>query len=353
MDLKKRSHTASFLPDLCGTRALFVVVMVSELLVFVLVVADIGLTLAALPDLALLSLYVQLLTLSAAAILCLARPYLGRLPPARGAALGYLLVLLVLCLVCEAAWWALSPVPGELSLIDLSHSQFFGRTLVVGAIVSALILRYFHVQHRWERQVAAEARARLGALQARIRPHFLFNCMNTIASLTRSNPAAAEQAVENLADLFRASLKEGPGLVTVAEECELSSRYLDIEALRLGDRLRLSWDVAALPREAVLPQFTLQPLLENAVLHGIEPLPTGGAISIVGRRDRSGCLAIEVHNPREPAFSRIEGHRLAQENVRQRLEACFGSRGRLLINESPASYTVTVHFPFLTREALG
>ncbi|MBM4226168.1 MAG: sensor histidine kinase [Gammaproteobacteria bacterium] len=350
MDLTKRSQTESFLPDLCGTRALFVVVMVSELLVFVLVVADSGLTLAALPDLALLSLYVQLLTLSAAAILCLARPHLGRLPPARGAAFGYLLVL---CLVCEAAWWALSPVPGELSLIELSHPQFFGRTLVVGAIVSALILRFFHVQHRWERQVAAEARARLCALQARIRPHFLFNCMNSIASLTRSNPAAAEQAVENLADLFRASLKEGSGLVTVAEECELASRYLDIEALRLGDRLRLSWDVTALPRDAVLPQFTLQPLLENAVLRGIEPLPAGGAISIVGRRDRSGCLALAVHNPRDATFTRTEGHQLAQENVRQRLEACFGSRGRLTLEETPTSYTVTVQFPAMSREALG
>lgn len=353
MDIGRTNDTSGFLPDLCGTRALFVVVMVSELLVFVLVVADAGLSLAALPDLALLSLYVQLLTLSAAAALCLARARLDRLPPAQGAGLGYLLVLVVLGCVCELAWWALNPVPGELGLITLPHQEFLGRTLVVGAIVSALILRYFHVQHRWERQVAADARARLGVLQARIRPHFLFNCMNTIASLTRSNPVAAEQAVENLADLFRASLKEGPGLVTVADECELASRYLDIEALRLGTRLRIEWDVADLPREAALPQFTLQPLLENAVLHGVEPLPEGGAISILGRRDRSGCLAIEVHNPREPAFSRIEGHRLAQENVRQRLEACFGSRGRLLINESPSSYTVTVHFPFLTREALG
>ncbi|MEN9726355.1 MAG: hypothetical protein RL434_721, partial [Pseudomonadota bacterium] len=348
-----RGDSSAFLPDLCGTRALFVVVMVSELLVFVLVVADIGLTLAALPDLALLSLYVQLLTLSAAAVLCIARPRLSRLSSAQGAAQSYLLVLLVLGLVCEAAWWALSPVPGEVSLINLSHAQFFGRTLVVGAIVSALILRYFHVQARWERQVAAEARARLGALQARIRPHFFFNCMNTIASLTRSNPRAAERAVEDLADLFRASLKEGPGLVTVADEFELAARYLDIEALRLGDRLRLSWDVAALPRASVLPQFTLQPLLENAILHGIEPLPAGGAIAILGRRDRSGCLAIEVHNPRDPAFTRTEGHQLAQENVRQRLEACFGSRGRLTIQETPTSYRVTVHFPSMSREALG
>ena len=333
-----------FLPDLCGVRALFAVVMVSELLVFVLMLTRVGFVLAALSELALLSLYVQLISLSAAAILCMSRQWLSGLSETWAVTLSYGLILISVSVVCELAWWVLNPALGAGALINLSHQDFFWRTLGISAIAAALILRYFYVQFHWQQQTAAEARARLQALQARIRPHFFFNCMNTIASLTRSDPASAERAVEDLADLFRASLSDSRDLVTIADEFELVRRYLRIEALRLGPRLRVDWQVAGVPLSALIPQLTLQPLLENAIYHGIEPLPGGGTITLEGRVHGADIEFI-ICNPYSSALHQHAGNRLAQDNVRQRLEAHFGLRGRLTIAESADQYVVCMQIP--------
>ena len=119
--------------------------------------------------------------------------------------------------------------------------------VMIAAVVGAMTLRYFYVSQQWRRSVELEARARIHALQARIRPHFLFNSMNTIASLTRSNPAQAEEAIEDLSDLFRVSLSDARAQITLQEEIEIARTYQRIEQLRLGDRLQVRWDVGALP----------------------------------------------------------------------------------------------------------
>lgn len=335
---------ATFLPDLCGVRPLFAIVMIGELLAFVLVLTRVGFGPAASADLALLSLYVQFVALSAAAVLCMSRRWLSKLPETWAVTLSYGLILLAVSGVCELAWWVLNPATGTGALINLSHRDFVTRTLGISAIAAALILRYFYMQFHWQQQIAAEARARLQALQARIRPHFLFNCMNTIASLTRSDPRAAEQAVEDLAELFRVSLSDSRHLVTVADEFELARHYLRIEALRLGDRLQVAWRVADLPRDVRIPQLTLQPLLENAIYHGIEPLPAGGTISLEGRVTPAD-IEFVVRNPITPARAPRAGNRVAQDNVRQRLAAHFGARGSLTAREADGQYEVTVRIP--------
>ena len=337
----------SFLPDLCGVRALFAVVMIGQLLAFVLTLTRAGFGSGALSELSLLSLYVQWIGLSSAAALCLSRRWLSRLPEAGVALLSYALVMGVVVVLAELAWWVLNPAFGGSPLIGLTHADFFFRTLGISAIVAALILRYFYVQYHWHQQTAAEASARLQALQARIRPHFFFNCMNTIASLTRSDPPAAERAIEDLADLFRATLSDARGLVTLQDEFEIARRYLRIEALRLGARLVLKWDIATLPLDSLIPPLTLQPLVENAIYHGIEPLPSGGEISISGRVSTS-MLEIIVSNPVNAEITRHAGNRLAQDNVRQRLAAHFGEHGTLTIASGDAMYQVTVGLPLQT-----
>ena len=166
-----------------------------------------------------------------------------------------------------------------------STGRFLLPNVGIAAIVGALALRYFHVAHEWRRSVELEARSRIRALQARIRPHFLFNSMNTIASLTRSDPARAEEAIEDLSDLFRVSLSEARAQITLREELEVARIYQRIEQLRLGDRLQVRWKVADLPAEAIVPSLLLQPLLENAIGHGIEPLPEGGTVTIEGHAE--------------------------------------------------------------------
>ena len=157
----------------------------------------------------------------------------------------------------------------------MSRDDLLARNAGIAVIVTALVLRYFFVTHQWQKHVRAEALSRIQALQARIRPHFLFNSMNTIAALTRSDPKRAEEAVEDLADLFRATLRDSHSPLRLKEELELTRIYQRIEALRLGDRLAVRWDVGALPMRAFVPGLTVQPLLENAIYHGIEPLAGG------------------------------------------------------------------------------
>jgi two-component system sensor histidine kinase AlgZ len=172
--------------------------------------------------------------------------------------------------------------------------------------------------------------------------------MNTIAALTRSDPKRAEEAVEDLADLFRATLRDSHSPLRLKEELELTRIYQRIEALRLGDRLAVRWDVGALPMRAFVPGLTVQPLLENAIYHGIEPLESGGTVTVSGRVV-DGEIELVVSNPvaRESAPSEPRaGNRLALDNIRQRLDLAYGGRGSLTVDQQPEQYRVTVRFPY-------
>ncbi len=231
-----------------------------------------------------------------AAVLCKARPWLAQRSLRASALIALGLIVGTVALVSEAAYWlgrAWEQRIGVPSgIFPREHWKFLLPNVGIAAIVGALALRYFHVAHEWRRSVELEARSRIRALQARIRPHFLFNSMNTIASLTRSDPARAEEAIEDLSDLFRVSLSEARAQITLREELEVARIYQRIEQLRLGDRLQVRWKVADLPAEAIVPSLLLQPLLENAIGHGIEPLPEGGTVIVRGaQRRRRGATS--------------------------------------------------------------
>jgi two-component system sensor histidine kinase AlgZ len=221
------------------------------------------------------------------------------------------------------------------------------RNLGISAIFSAIVLRYFYIQHQWQQNVRAEAQARLQALQSRIRPHFLFNSLNTIASLTQIDADQAEAAVENLADLFRNNLADASHHITLAEELDLSRRYLAIEKLRLGERLQLRWSVDDLPGDASVPRLILQPLLENAIYHGIEPISSGGTIGIDGHvYDDDIYISISNPLPRKENAEQRQGNKIAQDNVRQRLAAIYGEAGKLTTQEDEQGYIITLIFPY-------
>jgi two-component system sensor histidine kinase AlgZ len=226
--------------------------------------------------------------------------------------------------------------------------SLLGRSLGVSGIVGALLLRYLYLDSQWRRQVEARSEARFQALQARIRPHFLFNSMNTVASLTRSDPRRAEAVVEDLADLFRAALSDGRGGSTLGQELELVRRYLEVEQQRLGERLRLDWDLEELPEEAPLPLLVLQPLVENAVYHGVEPSPGPAVIRIAGRY-RNNRVNVSVRNslpPESQGAHHREGNRMALDNVRQRLEAMYPERTSLTLGRVEEEFQVRLVFPY-------
>jgi two-component system sensor histidine kinase AlgZ len=239
-------------------------------------------------------------------------------------------------------------VPRPVPMGTMWHLEFLAKNLSITAIVAAVALRYFYVQHQWRSRVQSEAKARIQALQSRIRPHFLFNSMNTIASLTRTSPELAERVTEDLADLFRASLADASVPVTLEREIEVCRQYLRIEEQRLGARVSTDFAVDDLPADAVLPGLTLQPLAENAIYHGIEPSEHGGFIAISGGGDER-IIVVRITNslPDADARSARRSNKMAQENVEQRLRAFFGSESSLQVSGNGSEYTVELRFPYV------
>lgn len=336
-------HDSFFLPNFCGLRSVLAVAVLVELFAIVL-------TLAAAPHrddlwsvLALYSLFMQWGGLLSAALLCLMRRPLSRLSDGMAGVLGYFLLLLVIGLLSLFAF-SIMEMTGFPNAIG-SRSEFLLRNLGIGAIVSALTLRYFYVSHQWRLRTRAEAQARLEALQARIRPHFLFNSINTVTSLIHDKPDEAEEALLDLADLFRASLREEQQLIPLSDELALTRRYLNMESLRLGERLQLAWEVSEGVESLRLPPLILQPLVENAVYHGIEPRPEGGTVHITVRRE-GRQLQLAVSNPcPEEARPRGEGNRIALENIRARLAAHYGEAATLRLTEQEGDYCVQLSLP--------
>ena len=228
-----------FLPDLCAPRMVLAIVLVSELLALTLTLARPS-GAAFLTELARISLFVQWLGLTGAALLCYGRRWLAGLSVPLAVLMAFALLMLDTALLSEAAYWLGRNVSSRGFndiLFPTARWPFLLRNEGICAIVTAMLLRYFFVAHQWRLHVRAEARSRIHALQARIRPHFLFNSMNTIAALTRSDPDRAEEAVEDLADLFRATLKDSESPLRMKEELELTRIYQRIEGLRLAERL--------------------------------------------------------------------------------------------------------------------
>lgn len=333
-----------FLPNFCGLRMVFLVVVIAQLFAFVVVLSP-----SDLPaegrwlQLGLISLFVQWCTLVSSAVLCLLRRAICHLSDMLVATISYVSVMLVVWAVSEVAYWYVYP-----GAHMMTHWPFVARNLSISFLITGPILRYFYVTHQWQRNVRAEAEARLQSLQSRIRPHFLFNSMNTIASLTRTSPEQAEAAVEDLADLFRASLRDARQFHSLTEELTLCRRYLDIEGLRLGDRLKIEWDVEDLPGDALLPPLLIQPLLENAIYHGVEPKVEGGTIRIAGRRE-GRQLSLEIRNPLPTEKNASNGNRIAQENIRARLATLYGARGGMEIHEDSENFIVKLTWPYRNK----
>jgi len=339
---------AFFLPDFCERWNLLLVILIAELLAIVLALAQPGAWLERLRFLAVVSLFVQWVALTDAAVLCSCRKWFSRLGN-RGAAVTVLVLLQLITLTFTLlAYWLLEFLALSLTLAPGWLTDRLVANGLISVTVTSVALRYFYVQHQWKLNVEAEARSRIAELQARIRPHFLFNSMNTIASLARSDSRKTEQVVEDLAEVFRATLGKRDRL-TLAEELELARSYLRIEALRLGERLRVEWRIEPDVEQIVVPALTLQPLVENAVYHGIETLPEGGVIKIAAGRDADRII-IDISNPvaRAGPNARSSGNQLALVNIEQRLQLMFSRSDVLKVGEYPERFEVQLRLPLGT-----
>ena len=329
-----------FLPDLCSSVAVFTLVVLAELMVLVWVLAQPAAEGFDWLQLALASLFVQWIVLLSAGLLCRLRSWMQARPLGLAIACCYAVVVGLTLVFTVLAEWVLYQGMAERFLLPSDPLLRHG---LIALIMTSLLLRYFYLQQQWQLHNQAALQARLQSLQSRIRPHFLFNSLNSIVSLIGTQPDKAENAVLDLADLFRANLGEADAVATWADEYRLCQGYLRIEQYRLGDRLRVTWQVDELPPNLPMPLLTLQPLLENAILHGLQPSVSGGDIQVVGHY-REGRVELLVSNSC-PQQSEHRGACMALNNIRARLAALFGASARVEAWQEGTRYFSRLVYP--------
>jgi two-component system, LytTR family, sensor histidine kinase AlgZ len=278
--------------------------------------------------------------MSLAALYLLRRQLVGLSPPAI-AKIGLAAVMLSTWLVLALGWLVFGGLP---LAQEGSWRTFSLQVTAIAMIMGLLGLAAFQAQWRARQLAVAAEHAKLQALQARIQPHFLFNTLNTGISLLHAKPDLAEQLLLDLSDLFRAALSKRDAL-PLEEDLSLARRYLEIEQLRLGDRLQLDWDVPAALPPLQVPTLSIQPLAENAIRHGIEPSTAGGKVGIrvetVG-----GYLQVSVTNTLPPASARAAaGHQVGLSSVRARIHAATQGRGRVDTRIADGDYIATIQLP--------
>jgi two-component system sensor histidine kinase AlgZ len=341
----EHTENQAYLPDFCAASSVFIIVLVAELIAILLTLAGHDTPGMFMIELAKTSLFILWLALLSAAVMCLFRSRLESTGKTQAFVVSFI-VLLILCFALAEIAYQITRIFGESVIIDDTHRGFLLRTVGISSITIALAMRYLYVSSEWRRSIVLEAQARISALQAMIRPHFLFNSMNTIASLTRSDPRQAEEAVEDLSDLLRANLGGSGAKTTLKAELEVAAIYQRIEKLRLGTRLSVRWDVNDLPMRALIPSLVIQPLLENAIYHGIELLPDGGEVLVSGMRD-GDFIVISMSNPVAVGKKRAKtGNNMAMTNIQQRFELAYDGRGTVAIEAGDSSFTVRLRFPY-------
>ncbi|PZO64840.1 MAG: histidine kinase [Pseudoxanthomonas suwonensis] len=324
------------LDALWRARAILIVLLSGQMLATVLTLAP-GVSHASWRYFVLLSSAVLWILCVTMVMLYGTRHLLAGWKPLQIAWLALAMMLFNSVVITAAIWFVVAAGQGSLSWL-LAQVSFI--ILLVG---SAGLLVF---QNHWYslQQTARVRHAEFVALQARVRPHFLFNSLNTATALVHEHPDEAERVLLDLSDLFRAALK-GAHDLPLEQELELVRRYLDIEALRFGERLRVAWNLPTVLPQVALPALSLQPLVENAIKHGVEPTPAGGDVRIAIRQeDGQVHIAIDNSLPSE-AIRTHAGHNIGLPSATARIERLTEGRGHVSAEHADGRFVVSVTLP--------
>jgi len=348
MDKRSSPVQPSFLPDMCRAINVLYITLISQLLAITLALNTAFISGDFWAALSLNALFILWVAFTCAAFFCIFKQRIQRYSALKTS----LLMFLVINSTTIVLTWLISSLLPLLNLLPSPSQAPLGLYLKnsgISIIFSTILLRFLYIQFQWRQQTKAEAEAKLDALQARIRPHFLFNSLNTIASLTRVNPALAETLTEDLAELFRANMQTSQRLIPFHQEVTLIKQYLNIEQTRLGNRLTIALDVSAVPQDALIPPLSIQPLIENAIYHGIEPLEQGGTLSINAQMNDK-LIKLNINNPiSSTALTPRSGSHMAIENIRLRMQNCFPEQSKLLTSSTTNQFHTQLHFPYQTE----
>jgi len=333
-----------FIPNLCDVQAVFLLVIMVELLSLILALAA-DTQSGFWQRFAFISFFSQWVALVNASLLCSLKNWLNEKTVLLCTLSSFFLMLLV-TLIFSGAVEYLNIVMGMSSKTGTDEMLlFFLKNIAISGIIYAVVLRYFYVQHQWRSNLQAQSHAQVQALKARIHPHFLFNSMNTIASLIRIDANKAEKAVEDLSDLFRASLQEET-IHSLRDELDLIRSYLSIEKLRLDERLSVDMQLDEDAMDIDVPSLCLQPIVENAIYYGVEPLDEGGVIKISAQLENHR-LCLSVSNPitRQSNLGQNKGNHMAQKNIQTRLVLMYGDEAEFTIDSQASLYSVQIGIP--------
>lgn len=296
------------------------------------------------------SLCIQWIALLCLAGVYLCRHWLTRRPAAYSAWLTLMALLLATWTVLGLVWVS---VGDAFALSVADWWNLLWRLSAMALTVGLLGLAGGQSIWRNRRLAVAAQRAELAALQARVRPHFLFNTLNTGAALIREQPELAEQLLLDLADLFRAALRE-QHTISLVDELELARRYVSIEQLRFGDRLRVQWQLPVTLPDLQLPALSLQPLVENAIRHGIEPQAGGGTI-VISVETHADRVMITVRNPMPGAGQQRarQGHQIGLAATRERIDALSGGQARLRTEMTETDFLACIELPLPADHSAG
>lgn len=322
MNATELNTKPTWLADFSDPVRIFTVIVVAEMMVLIYSLSFLAFDFAYLNQLALLSLLAQLIAISVVVLLTALHGFFNRFPVAFG-----LTLVLLFTLILSAAYTLFLSWLDQTLMFDLIDNHLLTTFKITLATIITLValLRYFYVQDQWSYQIEVVAKAQMNALQARIKPHFLYNSLNSIASLIPVEPAAAEKAVLNLSGLFRKAFSnKEKNMTSVAKEIEWVNEYLAIEQLRLMDRLTYEIDVDEELLSEKIPLLSIQPLVENAVIHGIQHLSKGGQITVKVKQQDNGFLVF-VSNPYKTEKIQSGTH-TGIDNIRQRLFLTYGEK---------------------------
>lgn len=320
-----------FLPNFCNWRTFFSISSICLLVALIVALIRWQRSPNPLLELSLIMVFLLWVALACAAALCIARIWLMTLPRVVALLITYLLVLSITVGISVICWEIAISLNARIVFSSPDRSFFVLNNLGIAAIVTTIALRYMFVMHEWKRRVETEARAQMQALLSRIRPHFLFNTLNTIAELTRTDAAAAETAIDDLAELLRITMRQTDQWISLREELDICATYVRVEQLRMGQRLEVNWQVATDILDLPVPLLCIQPLIENAVKHGAEHMRDERAIKISIRKNSDKKMRILIENPFDANAQSVSpsGQRLALGNIRERLKLSYGKEALL------------------------
>lgn len=340
----QKNQQKIWLTDFCESMRIFISIVMIQIVVVIYAMSFLSFDLGFLRKLSILTLMAQLTGLSILILMCKLRYFLNKFDVTAGVVVLISLIVLTTTLLAQTIGFLDIQLTFHMIPDESSVSYLNLKLSVASVLIGLALVRYFYIQDQWSRQVEKLSEARLNALQARIKPHFLFNSLNSIASLISIDAERAETAIIDFSGLMRQAFSHKEQDITVAEELSWVKDYLAIEKLRLAERLSYQINCESELLNNKIPILCLQPLVENAVIHGIQPIETGGNINISITNIESKLL-ITVSNPYQTTITQSTSNGMALRNINERLQLQYGSNAYMHIDQKNNIFEVKLGIP--------